>query len=59
MELAQPGARWRAVADNDAKLVPASAAAGVVSGGKIEVTLPDGTSVKVVHDVGFGDDANS
>jgi hypothetical protein len=38
---------------NDAKHVAPSAAAGAeqVSGDKIEITLPDGTSVKVGHDV--------
>ena len=38
---------------NDAKHVAPSATAGAeqVSGGKIEITLPDGTSVKVGHDV--------
>jgi hypothetical protein len=38
---------------NDAKDVAASATAeaGQVSDGKIEITLPDGTSVKVGHDV--------
>jgi hypothetical protein len=68
MELAQPGAPWRAQAGtttsippeisdpatgNDAKHVAPSAAAGAeqVSGDKIEITLPDGTSVKVGHDV--------
>jgi hypothetical protein len=40
---------------NDAKHVVPSAAAGAeqVSGDKIEITLPDGTSVKVGHDVGL------
>ena len=40
---------------NDAKHVSPSATAGSeqVSGGKIEITLPDGTSVKVGHDVGL------
>jgi len=40
---------------NDAKCVSSSATAGAeqVSGGKIEITLPDGTSVKVGHDVGM------
>jgi transposase-like protein len=40
---------------NDAKHVAASATAGAeqVSAGKIEITLPDGTSVKVGHDVGL------
>jgi transposase len=40
---------------NDAKHVSPSAMAGAeeVSGGKIEITLPDGTSVKVGHDVGL------
>src|SRR5512135_1770597 len=40
---------------NDAKRVSPSATAGAeqVSGGKIEITLPDGTSVKVGHDVGM------
>jgi len=40
---------------NDAKHVSPSAMAGAeeVSGGKIEITLPDGTSVKVGHDVGM------
>jgi hypothetical protein len=39
----------------DAKPVSPSATAGAeqVSGGKIEITLPDGTSVKVGHDVGM------
>ena len=39
---------------DDAKHVSPSATAGSeqVSGGKIEITLPDGTSVKVGHDVG-------
>jgi len=39
----------------DAKRVSPSATAGAeqVSGGKIEITLPDGTSVKVGHDVGM------
>ena len=39
---------------DDAKHVSPSATAGAeqVSGGKIEITLPDGTSVKVGHDVG-------
>ena len=31
---------------------PAGAGAEQVSGGTIEITLPDGTSVKVGHDVG-------
>jgi hypothetical protein len=35
-------------------VVPSSATgAEQVSGGKIEITLPDGTSVKVGHDVGL------
>jgi len=40
---------------NDAKHVSPSAMAGAeeVSGGKIEITLPDGTSVKIGHDVGL------
>jgi len=40
---------------NDAKHVAPSSAtgAGPMSGGKIEITLPDGTSVKVGHDVGL------
>jgi transposase-like protein len=40
-------------AGNDAKHVSPSATAGAeqVSGGRIEITLPDGTSVKVGHDV--------
>jgi transposase len=40
---------------NDAKHVAPSATAGAeqVSGGKIEITLPDGTSVKVGHDIGL------
>ena len=40
---------------NDAKHVSPSATAGAeqVSGGKIEITLPDATSVKVGHDVGM------
>jgi transposase-like protein len=40
---------------NDAKQVAPSARARgkQVSGGKIEITLPDGTSVKVGHDVGL------
>ena len=40
---------------NDAKPVSSSSTAGAeqVSGGKIEITLPDGTSVKVGHDVGL------
>ena len=39
---------------DDAKHVSPSAPAGAeqVSGSKIEITLPDGTSVKVGHDVG-------
>ena len=39
---------------DDAKHVLPSATAGAeqMSGGKIEITLPDGTSVKVGHDVG-------
>lgn len=39
----------------DAKRVSPSATTGAeqVSGGKIEITLPDGTSVKVGHDVGM------
>ena len=39
---------------DDAKHVSPSATAGAeqVSGSKIEITLPDGTSVKVGHDVG-------
>ena len=37
---------------NDAKHA-AGAGAEQVSGGKIEITLPDGTSVKVGHDVGL------
>ena len=39
---------------DEAKHVSPSATAGSeqVSGGKIEITLPDGTSVKVGHDVG-------
>ena len=43
------------VTDNDAKHVSPSATVGAegVSGGKIEITLPDGTSVKVGHDVGL------
>ena len=32
----------------------ASGADASASGGKIEITLPDGTSVKVGHDVGLG-----
>ena len=32
---------------------PAGAGAAQLSGGKIEITLPDGTSVKVGHDVGL------
>jgi len=32
---------------------PAGSGAEQVSGGKIEITLPDGTSVKVGHDVGL------
>jgi transposase-like protein len=41
--------------EDDAKHVSPSATAGAeqVSGGKIEITLPDGTSVKVGHDVGM------
>ena len=40
---------------NETKRVASPAAAGAeqVSGGKIEITLPDGTSVKVGHDVGL------
>ena len=40
---------------NDARHVSPSAMAGAerVFGGKIEITLPDGTSVKVGHDVGL------
>ena len=40
---------------NDAKHVAPSGTAGAeqVSGGKIEITLTDGTSVKVGHDVGM------
>ena len=40
---------------NDAKHATPSATAGaeLVSGGKIEITLPDGTSVKIGHDVGL------
>ena len=40
---------------SDAKRVTPSATAGAeqVSGGKIEITLPDGTSVRVGHDVGL------
>ena len=73
MELAQPGAPWRAESgtgagipsgtddqrycpwQRDAKHVAPSATAGAeqVSGGKIEITLPDGTSVKVGHDIGL------
>jgi hypothetical protein len=30
-----------------------TAGAELVSGGKIEITLPDGTSIKVGHDVGL------
>ena len=43
------------VTGNDAKHVIPSAKAGAeqMSGGKIEITLPDGTSVKVGHDVGL------
>ena len=33
--------------------LPAPAGAEQSSGGKIEITLPDGTSVKVGHDVGM------
>ena len=42
-------------AGNDAKHAAPSATAGAerVSGGKIEITLPDGTSVKIGHDVGL------
>jgi hypothetical protein len=42
-------------AGNDAKHAAPSATAGAqqVSGDKIEITLPDGTSVKVGHDVGL------
>ena len=38
---------------NEAKHVVQSAAIGAeqVSGGKIEITLPDGTSIKVGHDI--------
>ena len=32
---------------------PSSARDGTVSDGKIEITLPDGTSIKVGHDVGL------
>jgi hypothetical protein len=41
--------------DNETKHVapPAGAGAERLSGGKIEITLPDGTSVKVGHDVGL------
>ena len=40
---------------NDAKHVSPSPTVGAeqVSGGKIEIMLPDGTSVKVGHDVGL------
>ena len=40
---------------NDTKHMAPSAGAGAeqVSGSKIEITLPDGTSVKVGHDVGL------
>ena len=40
---------------NDAKHVAPSSATGggPMSGGKIEITLPDGTSVKVGHDAGL------
>ena len=40
---------------NDAKHVAPSSAtgAGPMSGGNIEIMLPDGTSVKVGHDVGL------
>src|SRR5215475_6552105 len=40
---------------NDTKHLspPARAGAEQVSAGKIEITLPDGTSVKVGHDVGL------
>jgi transposase len=40
---------------NDVKHVSPSSTAGAeqVSGGKIEITLPDGTSVTVGHDVGL------
>ena len=40
---------------NDAKHVAPSAMSGEakVSDGKIEITLPDGTSVKIGHDVGL------
>src|SRR5690349_10204527 len=43
------------VTGNDAKYGSPSATAGAdrVSGGKIEITLPDRTSVKVGHDVGL------
>jgi len=42
-------------AGNDAKHAAPLATAGAerVSGGKIEITLPDGTSVKIGHDVGL------
>jgi transposase-like protein len=43
------------VTGNDAKHVIPAAKAGAeqMSGSKIEITLPDGTSVKVGHDVGL------
>jgi transposase len=41
---------------NGTNVAPASSSglAAAASGGKIEITLPDGTSVKVGHDVGLG-----
>ena len=38
---------------NGTRHVEPSSASGPASGGKIEITLPDGTSVKVGHDVGL------
>ena len=38
---------------NGTRHVERSSASGPGSGGKIEITLPDGTSVKVGHDVGL------
>ena len=38
---------------NGTRHVERSSASGPASGGKIEITLPDGTSVKVGHDVGL------
>ena len=40
-------------ASGDSTNVERSSASGPASGGKIEITLPDGTSVKVGHDVGL------